>query len=70
MARGEFWAQHSAMADGYNEPDFGEYGSTTDANDKKDRWGVSILDDLLRWMPDWTFRVDAFPSECLTLVRH
>ena len=31
------------------------------------RKGKSLLDDLLGWLPDVAFRVDAFPPHCLTI---
>ena len=50
------------MADEY---DHAEYGAEQ-GEERGER--SSIMDDLLRWMPDWSFRIDAFPSGCLTMV--
>lgn len=50
------------MADEYDEEYYGG------GEQREDNGRTSIMDDLLRWMPDWSFRIDAFPSGCLTMV--
>lgn len=49
------------MADEYDEEYYGG------GEQREDNGRTSIMDDLLRWMPDWSFRIDAFPSGCLTM---
>ncbi|EKX47125.1 hypothetical protein GUITHDRAFT_137732 [Guillardia theta CCMP2712] len=53
------------MAESYQDREGGAKGEEPWWSDPRN--GHSIIDDLYRWMPNLTLRIDRFPPHCLTI---